>query len=199
MWSVRTADGRIGSGKTTRRFAAVRDLQRARARTADHRVEVELPGGGALDVESADLAGRLSALVGQSVTLARESDVSHFDDGPVSLVARASVEAVAAARGEPVDEARFRPNVVVDGVAAFGEDEWIGRYLHVGSAVLFVEMASERCVMVDSATADLPAQPGNLRAVGRLNAARLGVIARVVRSGGLWTGDPVRVGGAGSG
>jgi uncharacterized protein YcbX len=78
---------------------------------------------------------------------------------------------------------RFRPNLVVDGVAPFAEEQWIGRRLRIGTAVLHVETASPRCVMVDHATADLPARPGLLRDVGRLNRTRLGVVASVVQRG----------------
>jgi len=192
VWSVRTEAGKIASGKSTRRFAAVRGLQLMRAHRTDGGVVVTLPDGSRHDVESAVLAQRLGTLVGQPVALERESGVSQFDDGPVSLVAHASVEAVAEHRGQSVHVARFRPNVVLDGVRGFGEEEWIGRRLWIGTAVLYVEMASDRCVMVDDATADLPQQPGNLLAVGRLNGARLGVIARVVQPGVFHVGDQVR-------
>ncbi len=193
-WSVRTREGKLGSGKTTRRFAALDGLQLVRARQPDTGVVVTLPDGTEHDVGSALLSERLSEFVGQPVTLAPESEVSYFDDGPVSLIARASVDAIAEHRGQPVDPARFRPNLVIDGVPAFGEDKWIGKQLRIGTAVLLVELASTRCVMVDSETADLPAQPGNLLAVGRLNDTCLGVIARVVQPGTVRIGDSVTVG-----
>jgi hypothetical protein len=43
--------------------------------------------------------------------------------------------------------------------------------------------------MVDMGTADLPAQPGNLAATGRLNNACLGVIATVLTPGAALVGD----------
>jgi uncharacterized protein YcbX len=194
-WSVRTAEGRIGSGKDTGRFRAVPHLLRARARCADGQVLVALPDGSEHAAGSDRLAQGLGELAGQPLTLAPEAGPSHFDDGPVSLVARASVRAVAEQQGRAVADVRFRPNLVVDGLEAFGEEDWIGRRLRVGTVLLRDEMASERCVMVDQATADLPAQPGNLRAVGRLNRARLGVIARVERGGEVGVGDAVQVDG----
>lgn len=186
--------GKIGSGKNTSRFAAVPGLQQVCARlAAESGVLVTLPDGSSHHVGSAVLQERLSGLVGQPVRLAPESDVSHFDDGPVSLIARASVEALAEYRGEHIDEARFRPNLVLDDLASFHDETWIGRRLCIGSAVLSVELPSPRCVMVDHASADLPPQPGNLVAVGRLNGARLGVIARVVQPGVVRLGDRVHV------
>ena len=98
-WSVRTKRGKIGSGKTTRRFAAVQGLQQVRAHVGESGVFVTLPDGTRHHIESAVLQTRLSELVGESVTLAPESDVSHFDDGSVCLIARASVEALGESRG----------------------------------------------------------------------------------------------------
>ena len=75
-WSVRTAAGKIGSGKNTRRFAAVRGLQQVRAHLDGSGVLVTLPDGDRHHVESAVLQERLSELVGEPVRLAPESDVS---------------------------------------------------------------------------------------------------------------------------
>lgn len=190
-WSVRTVDGKIGSGKSTRRFEAVIGLLDLRAAVSDGAVVVRFPDGAALRVDEPDAARRVSQHIGQPLSFARESDVSHFDDGPVSLLGLASVEALAAARGEPVDPARFRANIVLDTGEAFAEDEWIGRHVQIGSAVLEILLPSPRCVMINMATADLPAQPGNLAAVGRLHDQCLGVIARVVQPGSIAVGDEV--------
>lgn len=190
-WSVRTAAGKIGSGKNTRRFAAVIGLLELRARTDGDTVLVETPGGTSYDVAEPAAAAAISHRVGQPVTLAREGDVSHFDDGPVSLIGTGSIDALARAVGEPVDPARFRANIVLDTPQPYVEDEWMGRDVRVGTAVLHVTMRSPRCVMVDMRTADLPAQPGNLTTVGRIHDACLGVIATVVRPGRICPGEPV--------
>jgi uncharacterized protein YcbX len=105
-----------------------------------------------------------------------------------------SVAALCGEVGSDVDVARFRPNIVLAGTAALEEDGWVGRRLTIGGGVLEVTMRSPRCVMIDMETADLPAQPGNLLAAGRLNEARLGIVARVLRPGRLSVDDPVRIG-----
>ncbi|HXJ65925.1 MAG TPA: MOSC N-terminal beta barrel domain-containing protein, partial [Actinomycetota bacterium] len=94
-WSVRTAEGKIGSGKNTRRFAAVPGLLELRASERDGRVVVTFPDGTAEPVDSPGIAGRLTRHLGRPVTVARETDVSHFDDGPISLAGTASIEALA--------------------------------------------------------------------------------------------------------
>lgn len=193
MWCVRTATGKIGSGKNTRRFAAVPGLLALRAEERDGRLSVSFPDGTSCSVDAPDVTDRLTRYLKQPVTLARESDEAHFDDGPVSLIGLASIKAVARAREEPIDPVRFRPNVVFDTDLPLVEEEWIGQHVHVGTAVLSVELASPRCVMVDAETADLPAQPGVLAAVGTVNQARLGVVARVITPGTIAVGDSIHV------
>lgn len=188
-WSVRTAAGKLGSGKATRRFEAVVGLLDLRARSRVGHVEVTLPTGNRYDVTDPHAAEQLSRHIGQPLTFVPEADVSHFDDGPVSLIGLASVQALGDARGEPVDSARFRANIHVNTVEPFVEDEWIGRRLRIGHAVLDVVLASPRCVMINMKTADLPAQPGNLAAIGRLHDQCLEVIARVVTPGRVAVGD----------
>jgi len=96
-------------------------------------------------------------------------------------------------RGAPVDPARFRANIRLDTERPFVEDEWIGRRVAVGSVVLEVVLPSPRCVMINMASADLPEQPGNLAAIGRLHDKCLGVIARVVQPGRVTVGDLLHV------
>lgn len=192
-WSVRTAAGKLGSGKATKRFEAVIGLLELRACTSDGRVEVTFPSGDTYDVTDPDAAGHLSRHIGQPLTFVPEVGVSHFDDGPVSLIGLASVRALGEARGEPVDPARFRANIHVDTVEPFIEDEWIGRQMRIGSAALEVVLPSPRCVMINMKTAELPAQPGNLAAIGQLHGQCLGVIARVVKPGRVAVGDELVV------
>jgi uncharacterized protein YcbX len=90
---------------------------------------------------------------------------------------------------DEVDPARFRANIHLSTASPFVEDGWLGRQLHIGTAVVRVEMTSPRCVMVNMATADLPEQPGNLTAIGRINNACLGVIATVIMPGTISLGD----------
>lgn len=186
---MRTAANKIGSGKNTRRFAAVLGLLELRATHVDGTVMVAFPDGESLPVHSLAAEERLSGFIGEPLTFAREADVSHFDDGAVSIIGTASVAALAAERGAPVDAARFRANVLLDTTEPHMEEAWVGRHLRLGSAVVRIDLPSIRCVMINMKTADLPAQPGNLKAVARLNDSRLGVIASVVQPGAVRAGD----------
>jgi uncharacterized protein len=191
-WSVRTPEGKMGSGKNSNRFAAVHGLLDLRAFERDGVVMVRLPDGLDVAVDSPAATEALTRHLGRPVTVAQETDVTHYDDGPVSLLGLTSVAALSAHVGVPVDPARFRANILLETERPYEEDEWVGREVTVGTAVLRVTMTSPRCVMINMATADLPAQPGNLASLGKLHDACLGVIATVVRPGTVAIGDACR-------
>lgn len=193
VWSVRTATGKIGSGKNSRRFDAVPGLLTLRAEERDGRVLVTLPDGSSCATDASDAGERLTRHLGQTVTLVQETEISHFDGGPVSLIGTASVDAAGRERGEHIDPARFRSNLVLDTNLPFVEEQWIGQQVHLGTAVLTVTLAIPRCVMVDAETFDLPSQRGVLTAVGRVNRARLGVVANVITPGRVAVGDIMRL------
>jgi uncharacterized protein YcbX len=190
-WSVRTETGKIGSGKNTRRFASVPGLLQLRSRHDGDRPVVVFPDGTSTPVDSSEAAARVSSVVGSAVTLAKETSLSHFDDGPVSLIGTASLAAVSHEVRSEVSSERFRANIVVRTSVPFVEEQWIGGTVRLGSALLAVEMESPRCVMLDAATVDMPAAPGLLPAVGAANHGRLGVIGRVVAPGRIAMGNAV--------
>lgn len=120
-----------------------------------------LPAGGAADEWLANLLDRPARLVwlGQPTRRlpvdSRPVDpgdrVSFADGYPLLLTNRASLEALNGWLGddgdEPLPMARFRSNLVVDGVEPWAEDGWIGGLLRVGSVVFRVASAKNRCVV----------------------------------------------------
>lgn len=194
LWAVRDEDGKLGSGKSTRRFRAMKGLLDLVASYDGDVPLITFPDGRCLRGEDPAVHDALSAHVGRPVTLAREAEVSHFDDGPVHLVSTAGVAAVADRLGEPVDVRRFRPNLVVDtgDLTGFVEDGWVGHRVAVGEVLLEVTDRMPRCVMVNLPQVDL-AERKVLQAVTDLNGGDLGVLARVVRPGRVRVGDVVEV------
>jgi len=80
----------------------------------------------------------------------RPGDLFTFADGaPILVVSEASVamlnDRIVADGGEPVPMNRFRPNLVVDGCAAFAEDTW--SRLQLGDVILRSAGQSERCMI----------------------------------------------------
>src|SRR6266851_842861 len=71
-------------------------------------------------------------------------------DQYVSLINRASIAALEAAIGKPVDPLRFRANVYFDGAPAWSELDWIERQIAVGATRLRVIAAITRCAATRS-------------------------------------------------
>jgi uncharacterized protein YcbX len=197
LYAVRDSEGRFGSGKTTRRFRRMPGLLRLRSRypEADPLAEPELldPDG----VPVADTCAYLRRyLQRDDVEVAREGSVSHFDQLPLSVLSTATLDWMRTAlAGIPVDERRFRPNLLIrtpPGTPAFVKDQWLGSGVGIGTTVhvKFVR-SSERCVMVNEPQQDLPHSPLVLKTIARAHAMRLDALGTVTKPGTIGVGDPV--------
>jgi uncharacterized protein YcbX len=111
-------------------------------------------------------------------------------DQYVSLINRASLAALEAAMGVPVDPLRFRANVYFDGATAWSEHDWIGSEVTVGDARLRMISPITRCAatQVNPTTAkrDLDIVAALGRTFGHIN---MGVYAEVVAGGDIAVGD----------
>ena len=137
-------------------------------------------------------AAALSELAGTSLRLvACEEGSSAVDDSPVSML---SVESCAALDG--VDPRRFRPSILIQGCRAHEEDEWIGRRVAVGDAVVRVSKRDVRCAITtrdpDTGVRDLDTLRLIIGRRGQIEGAVcFGVYAGVERPGTVRVGDPV--------
>ena len=217
-WAVREPDGKLGSGKSTRRFRRMEGLMLLSAACDGDLPVISFPDGRRIRGDDDEVHAALTAYVGRPVRLEPEGEVSHFDDGPVHLVTTSGLRAMAEAHGGPVDVRHFRPNLVVDTGAAEGypEDDWLGRRLTVGGVELEIVAPMPRCVMVTMAQVGVAADrdllgtvtdahPGKPPAgttgsgatgsgasgVGASGVGDFGVLAEVRRPGRLALGDPV--------
>ncbi|MCF3106793.1 MOSC domain-containing protein [Streptomyces roseoverticillatus] len=107
---------------------------------------------------------------------------SYFDAYPVHVVTTGMLDALAAALGRPVDVRRLRPNLVVEGPDQ-ADDDWTGRELRVGGAVLRVEAPCPRCVMISRPQQGLDVDRELLRTVHRSFGHNLGYYASLVTPG----------------
>jgi uncharacterized protein YcbX len=95
-------------------------------------------------------AEALSAHAGRTVRLVRAERPGGGVDrarGPVSLVSEASAEQLSAQAGVPVDPRRFRMLLGIEGVRPHEEDEWVGREVGIGDAVVRILDRVARCAI----------------------------------------------------
>lgn len=124
---------------------------------------------------------------------------TYFDAFPLLIISRSALsklEQLARARSSTsvFDMRRFRPNLVIDTEEeGFVEDDWCGRHLRIGGALVKVEMKCVRCIMTTHAFADLPKDPKIMRALVEHHGGELGVYASVVEAGRISAGSKVEI------
>jgi uncharacterized protein YcbX len=113
LFAVTDRDGKIGSGKTTRRFRLLPGLFDLRARTSGQQALITLPGGRELQVGDPGLDKFLSARYGDQLRFVEETTVPHHDAAPLHLLTTASLRWLQARLPDSVvDQRRFRPNIL---------------------------------------------------------------------------------------
>ena len=98
-WAVRDPDGKLGSGKSSRRFRKMDGLLLLSGAYDGDLPVVAFPDGRGVRADDPSVHDALSAYVGRPVRLEPEGEVSHFDDGPVHLVTTSGLRAVTEAHG----------------------------------------------------------------------------------------------------
>lgn len=146
-------------------------------------------------------AAALSGYVGKDVVLVRVDDgASAVDIEHGSLVSRASCERLAAEVGAEVDPRRFRMLLELDGASAHEEDEWNGRRVRIGEAVVRVGGPVPRCAITTQDPETGVRTLDTLRAIKDYRGVRVadgksldfGVYFTVEQPGRVWVGDSVQ-------
>jgi MOSC domain-containing protein len=132
-----------------------------------------------------------------AVTDERIPKGSFFDLATVHLLTTATLDRLRELYPHGRFEARrFRPNIVVDcgpDETGFVEQAWVGRTLTLGEVRLHITGPCPRCVMTTLAQADLPRDPGILRAAVQNAGGNVGVYASVIQGGTVRRGESLRV------
>jgi uncharacterized protein len=107
---------------------------------------------GTLDLEGTVVEGPwtapMTALAGSPVRLVRADDLAAVANAPATLVSDGSLARFAAAAGvDSVDARRFRMLFELSGCRPHEEDDWEGRRLSIGSAVVRVGTGVDRCAV----------------------------------------------------
>ncbi len=109
----------------------------------------------------------------------------HFDAAPILVVTDGAADLL----GE--DRRRLRPNIVVEGVEALTEREWVGERLRVGGAELRVRKPCERCVMTTIDPDTLAVRPDVLQRINSEFSGLMGMYCDVAVAGEVAVGDAV--------
>jgi uncharacterized protein len=124
---------------------------------------------------------------------ARDHSFSDVARKVVSIVNLASVAAVEAAIGSPVDPLRFRANIYIDGWPAWHEFELLNRDVKIGAEarlkiVKRIVRCAATCVEPGTGTRDLAIPETLMRSFGH---GDCGVYGEVVGAGPIMVGDAV--------
>ncbi|HEY1593502.1 MAG TPA: MOSC N-terminal beta barrel domain-containing protein [Solirubrobacteraceae bacterium] len=190
---------------------------------ADRRLRITFPDGRVVDDEvrldgpidarfySGLLRGRLvagpwseaiSAFAGQPLRLLEAGEHGAVDRGALgaaSLISRASLAQLAAEGGcQGVDGRRFRMLIEVDGIAAHREDDWVGREVQIGDALVTFKGHVGRCLITsrdpDTGVVDLPTLDILREYRGDLDTTEplpFGIYGSVLEPGVIRVGDPL--------
>ena len=142
----------------------------------------------------------LSEFVGKPLLLFRvDEEGGAWDEHVVSMLSEASLEELGRQSGHegPVDGRRFRMLVTVAGVRPHEEDEWIGRRVRLGEAVVTVVETCVRCATTTQNPENGARDLDTLRLIPAYRGfadrkhAEFGVYADVEEPGRVRVDDPV--------
>lgn len=140
-------------------------------------------------------AARLHYLGGasQRVLAHTQTPLSFADGAPYLLTHTASLDELNRALGEPVEMARFRANLVVEGGQPFAEESW--RRIRIGGVEFEYLKPCVRCVMttVDLQSGRRHPQQEPLSTLAVMNKAVFGINLVALCGGTVRLGDEVEV------
>ncbi|NWF60893.1 MAG: MOSC domain-containing protein [Fischerella sp.] len=125
--------------------------------------------------------------------LVGEFGKTHYPDREavhISLVSQGTVDRLSELAGQAIDVRRFRPNIVVDGVPAWGEFDWVGQEMQLGSARILVTARINRCLNIDVNPETGERDIWLLSLLQKhFQHTQTGVLAQVISSGNVAIGD----------
>jgi uncharacterized protein YcbX len=173
---VRAADGRVVTS-------------RKRPRLLGHRATLGPDGEPLVDGRpwrAEDVARDVEAAAGDGARL-EPSDEDRFDVLPLLVATDGAIATLG------YDRRRFRPNVLVGGVAGLAERSWPGKTLAIGEALVRVHQLRARCVMTTFDPDTLAQDPKVLRRIVEGLGGSLALDCSVIRGGRVRVGDAVEV------
>jgi uncharacterized protein YcbX len=143
---------------------------------------------------------RLLTLLGEGLSTENQlklvrSERALYDCRPVSLISLQTIQQIESELRVPLDKLRFRSNIYFNSDSgAFGEDNFVGRRLRIGSkAIVMVLERDPRCGLISLDPATAENNPEVLRHVVREHNNFAGVYCAVLVEGLLKKGDPIEL------
>jgi uncharacterized protein len=189
-YAVVDGDGKIATGKHSRRFRRRDEVFEFSSRTTPDGIRVS-GRAGEWSAPSEELDQMLTEAMGDLVRVLPETITPYFDAGAVSLVGTASLEWCREHLGVDADRRRIRPNLVVETDEPFVEETWRD-VIRLGAVRLRPVERIERCRMIDIAQDGLPREGRWLKALTKTREMNLGIYLDVDRTGRIAVGDDVR-------
>ncbi len=162
----------------------------------------ELHGEGKMDTDEgrSAIAGGIAKHLGLddsgTPTLKEAKDIGYFDttDGPISLLNMESVRAVEKLLSKKLDPLRFRMNLILEGVEAWAETNWVGKQIKIGEAVLEITKETGRCIAthINPSTGDVDIKVMHALK-DHFGHTKMGIYAKVVKGGKINTGDSLAI------
>jgi uncharacterized protein len=186
--TLRFPDGNVAEGEVVLRDPIVTDFY---GRPVPGRL-VEGPWSNAV-----------SDFAGQPLRLVRTDEPGAGVDrgrGPVTMLSDASLDELARRAGrDAVDSRRFRMLISIAGCEPHEEDEWLGRQVRVGDAVVRLHEQVARCAITTQSPATGMPDFDTLREITRYRGTRagdskhvdFGVFGEVEQPGRVCVGDPI--------
>jgi uncharacterized protein YcbX len=140
---------------------------------------------------------RLAQMAGHPVRIVRPEVHGRTQEAPVTFISDGSLERISDVAGRPVDGRRFRMLFTLSGCGPHEEDEWEGRLLRIGGAVVRAGGPVDRCAMTtrdpDTGETDLDTLKliKNYRGLSRRRSIDFGVYGEIVQPGRVRVGDTV--------
>lgn len=162
---------------------------------ADLGVDVETPSGELLSIDDPRLISKVREGIRDvhELTLLR-SDRAMTDCRPLSLFSLQTARKLSEELGSDLDKRRFRANIYVELASenGFGEDEFVGGTLRIGTkAVIMVMDRDPRCKMITLDPDTAQANPEIMRRVARAHDGKAGVYGAVLVEGVIHPGDEI--------
>jgi uncharacterized protein YcbX len=158
-------------------------------------VQVRTPVGSEREVNDPALRKELASHAREPLFLLKSAR-GIFDCQHVSMFSLASVSALEAEAGCPIDPRQFRANIYMEPKSGqpFDEEKWSGYLLQLGDEALTgVTQRDSRCMMVNLDPESGKQDSRVLRSIAKGHQGQAGIYANVVRPGVIRVGDPIRL------